>query len=326
MSTITVAVVGICSAKHIERCLDAIAAQRDAPPFDVVVVHDPNIPGVAALADHYRDTRFLANEGQRTPLELASAAMGAATGDLILLTEDHCIPGSDWVRVMASAQASGRAVVGGRVEVSPGASATGWAFYFVDFFRYAAPVPHGPSPSLTVCNASYRRVHVEAVYDVWRRYFHETAINDALRERFGDLWMEPESEVTMGRHVKLRDAVYERYAFGRLFSCTRIEFVSPGRRLYYALFSPTLPLLLLGRMASKASRSAVLTKAFLRALGPLVLMTFSWSWGEWLGYVTGRQPRSLVAAPEIRGALRKTGGRSPAWAVRPSKKKRVTRK
>lgn len=310
MSTITVAVIGICSAQHIERCLDAVAAQRDAPPFDVVVVHDPNISGVAAVADRHQDTRFLANEGQRTPLELASAAMRVATGDLILLTEDHCIPRSDWVRVMASAsQAGGRAVVGGRVEVAPDASVTDWAFYFVDFFRYAAPVSHGPSPSLTVCNAGYRRAHIEAISTFWQKHFHETAINDALRERFGDLWMEPASEVMMGRHVELGDAVYERYAFGRLFSCTRIEFVGHGRRLYYALFSPVLPLLILGRMASKASRSAVLTKAFLRALWPLVLMTCSWCWGEWLGYVTGRHPRSLVVAPEIRGARREAEDR-----------------
>jgi hypothetical protein len=302
---VTVAVVGICSAAHISRCLDALRAQRDAPRFETVVVHDPNIPDVAPLAGRYPEARLIANEGQRTPLELASAAMAAARGDLILLTEDHCIPRPDWVRVMAGAAAApGRAVVGGRVEIAPGATATDWAFYFVDFFRYAAPVAEGPSPTLTVCNAAYRREQVEAVRDIWKTYFHETAINDALRQRFGALWLEPESEVTMGRHVKLSDAVYERYAFGRLFSCTRIGFVGAGRRLYYTVFSPALPVLILGRMAAKALRSRKLAAAFLRAIVPLKLMVFAWSWGEWLGYVTGKHPRSLVVAPEIRAAQR----------------------
>lgn len=301
---VTVAIVGICSADHIARCLDAVRDQEDAGEFDVVVVHDPHIRGVGPLRERYSDVRFVANEGQRTPLELASAAMAAARGDLILLTEDHCIPRPDWIRRMCDAQADGRAVVGGRVEIAPGSTATDWAFYYVDFFRYAAPVRRGAAPSLTVCNAAYRREHIQAVREIWSTYFHETAINEALRERFGELWLEPDSEVTMSRHVQLADAVYERYAFGRLFSCTRIEFVSGGRRLYYAVFSPLLPLLILGRMARKALRSAALTASFVRALGPLLLMTFAWSWGEWLGYVTGRHPRSLVVAPEIRAAQR----------------------
>lgn len=304
---VTVAVVGICSAAHIARCLDALRKQEHAPAFELVVVHDPNIPDVAPLAARYPEARLIANRGQRTPLELASAAMAAARGDLILLTEDHCIPRPDWVRVMSdAAQVPGRAVVGGRVEIAPGATATDWAFYFVDFFRYAAPVREGPSPTLTVCNAAYRRDQVNAVRDFWKTYFHETAINDALRERFGALWLEPESEVTMGRHVKLGDAVYERYAFGRLFGCTRIGFVGAGRRLYYALFSPALPVLIALRMMGKAFRSAKLAGALLRAIVPLKLMVFAWSWGEWLGYVTGKHPRSLVVAPEIRAARRQS--------------------
>jgi len=307
-SSITVAVVGICSADHIARCLDALTGQVEAPDFDILVVYDPNIPGAEPLRGRYPRARFVANEGQRNPLELASCAMREATGDLILLTEDHCVPAPDWVRVMAAAVGGGegRAVVGGRVEIADDASATDWAFYFVDFFRYATPVSEGPSPSLTVCNAGYRRDHLDQVRATWSRHFHETAINQALRRRFGDLWMHTASEVLMSRHVRLRDAVYERYAFGRLFSCTRIGFEGTGRRLYYALFSPVLPMLIMGRMAAKAFRSRKLARSFLRSLGPLTLMVISWSWGEWLGYLTGRHPRSLIVAPEIRAAQRAT--------------------
>ena len=76
------------------------------------------------------------------------------------------------------------------------------------------------------------------VTDLWDTYFHETAIHEALRERFGTLWLEPRSVVTMSRHVTLRDAVYERYAFGRLFGCTRICFVSGGKRFLLRAVRP----------------------------------------------------------------------------------------
>ena len=301
---VTVAVVGICSPDHLARCLDGLQAQVDAPDFDVVVAHDPELRGVEALAARYPGVRLVANAGQRTPLELASRAIDHSTGDIVLLTEDHCVPQRNWVRTMVAAHAPGRAVIGGRVEIRDGASAVDWAFYFVDFFRYADPVLDGPSPTLTVCNASYKKAQLEAVRHTWKTYFHETAINNALRERFGDLWLTPQSEVIMGRHVTFADAIYERYAFGRLFGCTRIGFVSPAHRLTYVIFAPLLPLVLLTRMAKKAFPSSKLLLAFLRGLGPLVVMVLWWSWGEWLGYVTGKHPRTLTVAPEIRAAQR----------------------
>lgn len=301
---VSVTVVCICSAAHLRRCLIALRQQIEAPHFDVIVAYDPHIPGIKAVAAEFPEARMVCNEGQRTPLELASRAVRESTGDLILLTEDHCEPMPRWVRTMIDAQRDDRAVVGGRVEIVPGASATDWAFYFVDFFRYAAPLPEGPSPSLTVCNVSYDRRRLAEVRDLWETFFMEPVVNDALRQRHGELWLAADSEVRMSRHASLPDAIYERYAFGRLFGYTRNGFCSRGRRIYYAILSPTLPLLLLGRMARAASRSRDLTRNFMRALGPLILMAFSWTWGEWLGYITNRLPRTLVVAPEIREAHR----------------------
>jgi hypothetical protein len=302
---VSVTVICICSAQHLTRCLEALRVQKDAPNFDIIVAYDPHIPGIDAVAKAFPEARMVANEGQRSPLELAARAVKESTGELVLLTEDHCVPAPNWVRTMLDAQRDGRAVVGGRVETYPDASATDWAFYFVDFFRYCAPVKEGPSPTLTVCNVAYRRDQLEEVRDLWEVFFLETVINDALRERFGELWLEPASEVTMGRHATLADAIYERYAFGRLFSCMRIKFISPARRIYYAIFAPTLPLILFGRMARVAMRSSRIAVPFLRSLGPLILMILWWSWGEWQGYLTGKLPPSLVVAPEIREALRR---------------------
>jgi hypothetical protein len=305
---LSVSVVGICSAAHLERCLAGLAAQRAAPDFEIVVAYDPHLGGMDELAARWPKVRMVSNAGQRTPLELASRALAEARGELILLTEDHCIPEPDWVSSMLAAQAEGRAVVGGLVEIRPGAGAVDWAFYFVDFFRYASPAIAGNSPTLTVCNVSYRRQSLQAIAELWQVHFHETAINEALRERFGALWLEPKSRVSMMRHVSLADALYERYAFGRLFGCTRLDFCSAGRRWYYCALAPLLPLVLLARMAAKAASSTQLLGRFLRSIVPLALMVLCWSWGEWLGYLTRRHPKSLIVAPEIRAAQRAARG------------------
>jgi hypothetical protein len=211
------------------------------------------------------------------------------------------MPSPHWVARLAAALPEDAPAVGGSVEVAEDATATDFAFYFVDFFRYAPPVAPGPSPTLTVCNVAYRRACLEAIAGRWRDFFHETAVNDALRERFGPLCLVADAPVRMRRHVRLGDALYERYAFGRLFGCTRLAFASPWRRALYTLGAPALPLLLLTRMAAKALPAPVLRGRFLRALPALTGMVLTWTWGEWLGYLTRRRPRRLTVAPETAG-------------------------
>jgi hypothetical protein len=305
---VAVAVVGICGAAHLRRCLRALADQRECAPFRTVVAHDPRLSGMKTLLADFPDVRIVSNEGQRTPLELASRAIQESLNDLtsdqevfILLTEDHCIPPPDWVARMTAAMVPGRAAVGGMIRALEACSAVDWAFYYVDFFRYCPDRRRHATgriaPSLTVCNVMYRRTQLEAIAPLWSDSFHETAVNSALR-RFGVLWLTSDSEVVMGRSVRFRDAVRERYAFGRLFGCTRPQFAGRHWRWIGGLAAPLLPFLLVTRMAQSAAGNPVTRSRFLEALFPLVLMVIAWSFGEWLGYLTARRPRDLSVAPE----------------------------
>ena len=296
--SVAVAVVCICSSEHLARCLEGLRLQESVAPFRVVVCHDPRLTGIEDVAKRYPEAHISSNPNERTPLELAAAALRACEADVVLLTEDHCIPRYNWVRAMLDARAPGRAVVGGRIEIRPGASPVDWAFYYVDFFRYAAPVNDGPSPTLTVCNVLYDRRQLDVIRDLWSTSFEEPAVHNELRKRFGVLWLTSNSEVTMRRSVSFSEALRERYAFGRIFGHTRIAHVSTSRRWAYAGVAAALPVLLLGRMTLKAMRSAGLFASFVRGFLPVVALVLCWSWGELLGYITGRPPRRLVLAVE----------------------------
>jgi hypothetical protein len=54
-------------------------------------------------------------------------------------------------------------------------------------------------------------------------------------------------------------------------------------------------------MIGKATQSSRLLVNLLRGFFPLALMVLCWTWGEWLGYLTGRRPARLTVAPEIDG-------------------------
>jgi hypothetical protein len=299
---VTVAVVGICGPAHLARCLRALDEQRGAPPFDVVVAVDARLPGMDEAAAAFRGRlTIVRTPGHENPVQLAGDALRSARGDVVLLTEDHCVPPAHWVRALCEGirGAPGAAVVGGGIDTDPDASALDWAFWFVDFFRYAPPVRAGTPPSLSVCNVAYRRAYLEALAPLWADGFHETAMHEAQRARFGALRVVPDATLRMRRRVGPGAALRERYAFGRLFGCTRLAHVGAGRRLAYLLLTPALPALLMARMAARALPEPSLRVRFVRAMPILAALVLAWSWGEWLGYLTGRLPRDLTTAPEI---------------------------
>jgi len=301
--SVTVVVVAICSLQNIERTLSALRAQRDAPHFDVVVAADPRLGSLDTVKTIFSEVRFFSRDGCRTPIELAALGLKAARGDRILLTEDSCLPDPFWVRYLALSPYVGRGAVGGVIEAGDSASAAMWAFYYVDFFRYMSPPASGRSPTLSVCNVAYRRSDLTEIYDLWKDGFLETDVHNALRNKFGPLEICTHALVRIRRNVRFGDAVYERYAFGRLFGSARVAHATTRRRAFFSLFAPALPVLLMGRMTAKAARNPQARGKFVKSLPSLVTMIAAWSWGEWLGYVTSKRPRRITTAPEIEPPL-----------------------
>jgi hypothetical protein len=121
----------------------------------VVVAYDPRLGEVPGVVRRHPRARLAATGAADTPPELAARAIAGVTADVVLLTEDHCEPCPDWVRSLLDNQSRGRGAVGGTVEPRPGATATNWAFFYADFFRFAPPAIPGPSRALTVCNVAY---------------------------------------------------------------------------------------------------------------------------------------------------------------------------
>jgi len=76
----------------------------------------------------------------------------------------------------------------------------------------------------------------------------------------------------------------EFFVWGRSYASTRSRILSDSRRLLYGLLVPTLPAVLLVRMAARVIQRGRYLKAFLKALPFTTLMTISWSGGELVGY------------------------------------------
>lgn len=296
---VTIVVIAICSLPQLERAIRAIEDQVFGGTAEVIVAADPRLGELTAVQSEFPKCVFLSRADCRTPIELTVMALNAANGDRVVLTEDSCIASPGWLTAITSASPDGRGAVGGPVEAMPGISNAMWAFCYVDFFKYMRPLAGGPTPTLSVCNVAYRRSDLMEVADAWSSGFVETEMHGLLERKFGPLWLSPDPEVRVVRNVKFGDAVYERYAFGRLFGAARIVGSPMKRRVFYMLASPALPFLLMSRMLAKARTDSALMKRFISALPELLAMVFAWSWGEGLGYLTGRRPQRVTTAPEV---------------------------
>ena len=202
----------------------------------------------------------------------------------------HSTP-DNWSAAVVSAHASPHAAIGGPVEKYQPDRPLNWAVYLRELGTFMPPVQEGVTSALTDCNVSYKREDLRAIEPVWSAAFHEHQVHAALRERGGTLWLSTALITYQQRSLKLCPAVAERYVFGRLYGGLRAGDISAGKRLALIAASPLLPLLLLVRVLSGVLGKRRHVGACFAALPYLMLFSLVWSWGEFVGYVTG-QPGS----------------------------------
>ncbi|RME77287.1 MAG: glycosyltransferase, partial [Chloroflexi bacterium] len=282
-------------------CLSALTRQQgvEQTKIEIIVPCDDRVPDLPARQQQFPHVQFLPFTGRRTYAELRAQGVNQAGGSIIALTEDQCTPVPDWCAGILQAHQQPPAAIGGPVEKTGPDTALNWAFYLADYVRYANPRPAGPADHLTDCNVTYKRAALEAIAPVWRTEFHEPEVHAALQAAGHTLWFAPELTVHQHRRMTLRQAIRDRYAFGRLFGSGRAAGQPLSRRLAFAAAGLALPLLLTGRVAGHVFRRRRYRAAFLRALPALALVSTVWAWGELAGYLTGQAEESLSPANAV---------------------------
>lgn len=109
-------------------CLDALGAQQDAPPFEVVVVDNGSKDGTAALARHHPVVTRVVREPARGSYVARNAGVAACLGDVVAFTDADCRPRPQWVRRGLDALAAAD-LAGGDVRAAVSARPTIWERY-----------------------------------------------------------------------------------------------------------------------------------------------------------------------------------------------------
>ncbi|MGA2606480.1 MAG: hypothetical protein ABSH01_03365 [Terriglobia bacterium] len=303
---------------HLEPCLAALMRQSGAPTMEIIVPYHPFVDGIARLRQQYPDVRFVEVTDLRTYTrrgvsrehhdELRARGFTLARGSIVALIEDVGIPAPDWSARLVEAHQGPFGGVGGAIENGIDRPLN-WAVYFCDFLRYQNPLPRGESTIASDANVSYKRAALESIRPVWQEFFHEKSVNGALRSRGEKLALAPEVVLYQHRQgLRLKEALKERFVWGRSFGGTRARLAGTPRRVLWTVTSPLLPALILTRMTLMAWKKRRTMAAFLKAMPLTVALTLTWTWGEFVGYVTGR---ASAAGPQAAEAIARGSRAAP---------------
>ena len=211
-----------------------------------------------------------------------------ATGKIVAIIEEHCLPARDWLRTAVNAFASGdNQVVGGPVVDLGYARLRDWAVYFCEYNGYLPPWREGESHDLGSANIAYSRElllkHQDRLADgYWEAGLHPVLLVEGVRFRsVADMVVHHCGPFNYGYYLQ------QRYWFSRAFAGCRSQHLSASRKLAYFAAAPLVPALLLARIAKRVVDRNCRIGKFIQALPLMIPAMMVYVAGEVVGYAAG---------------------------------------
>ncbi len=285
---LSVVIASVNGPDYLDACLAALTRQRGSVSSEIVVA-DSYGPATAELvAQKYPDVRLYSFAERLTIPELRAAAIAHSRGDLVVMTEDHCVPAEDWyARIVEAHQQHSAVAIGGTIENAAVDRMVDWAAFLCEYSSFVGPLPAGVVHDIPGPNVAYKRAALEQMQDLLDEGRWETFLHARLEERGFELYRDPSIVVFHRKFFGLGEFLSQRYHYGRGFAGMRMQGAPISRKVLFAAGSPILPPLILWRLGSRLFGRRRHRVIFLRALPLLALFTLSWSLGELIGYLLG---------------------------------------
>ena len=284
---VSVIIASKVGAPFIDDCLTSLANQENAPDFEVIVVDCHGKETQDRIARNFPWARLIAQDTRRTIPDLRRIGVEHAKGQIIAILEEHCLAAKDWIKTIVKAHENQCAAVGGSVLDDNYNRLRDWVTYFCEYNAYMPPVSSGVVNDVPGNNVSFKQ-------DVLRKHlanlnhgYWEAFLYSSLQSEKAILFSDPGMEVYHRGPFDYGYYLRQRYLFSRAYSGARREFVPKGRRAIYALASPLLPALLLGRIAMRVWKKRCHVDKFLLCLPMLIPVSMVYVFGEVVGYLAG---------------------------------------
>ncbi|MBW8041926.1 MAG: glycosyltransferase [Planctomycetes bacterium] len=286
MPKLSVIIAAFNNISLLKQCLTSLKGQWERRDTEVFVATNYRDGVKQMLERQFPQVKHLCFSAETTVPELRTQGILHTTGEIVVLTEDHCIFDNHWCSEIKKAHESSYPIIGGCVE-NASERLLDWAVYFHDYGKYMLPNSAGVVKTLSGINVSYKRLFLNRIEDTFRKGFFETFIHSKLTKEGDPLYLAPSAIVYHNKSYKIKEAFTQCYHHGRSFGAMRISSASFFKRLSFVLGSTILPLLLPLRIALGILKKGRHIKELLLSFPCLVLLMTSWSYGEFCGYLCG---------------------------------------
>jgi hypothetical protein len=215
--------------------LDSLHDQAAREDAEIVLAHrGDGFPDPAA--DRYPRVRPLVEPGASAN-ELRGVALDGARGEVVAVTEDHCLVAPDWVEAILRAHREHQraAVIGGAVENGATDRAIDWAAYFLGNAYAMAPLSERDRLAAQA-NVSYKRWALPE--RIPHGGFFELDHNAALAARGEELRADPRLVVWHDQSLGFRGTLAVNFHAARTAAGLRAGEMGPLRRTVRALVTP----------------------------------------------------------------------------------------
>jgi glycosyltransferase involved in cell wall biosynthesis len=271
----------------VERCLRSLECDTQAADTEVIVVTNFESGTREMVREQFPCVRHVSLPLAATVPQLRSRGIEHSQGEIVALAEDHCTFQAEWCSAVKKAHDLPYGAIGGGVENASGGRALDWAVYFYDYGKFMLPLTAGVAPSLSGNNVSYKRTVLEEVKETFRDGFFEPFTHGEIVRRGHALYLTPAVVVYNRRNHQTREAVAQAYHLARGYAGKRMANAGLVRRAAFVAGSLILPFLLPARIVIRTVRKRRLIGKLVGSLPFLLLLTSSWSFGEFCGYLAG---------------------------------------
>lgn len=285
---ISTIIASINGRAYLEQCLNALEKQDGAISAEVIVADCVGEEVTNFVTSQHPSVRLISFAQKQSVPKLRASAIAEARGEIIAITEDHCIPPTGWYQSLLKAHAMNPApAIGGAVDNGATKRIIDWAVFFCEYSNFISPVADGVVHDLPGPNVSYKRQAVRHILDETKDEYWETFVHGQLESEGKQLWSDPSVSMIHKKHFTFSDFLSERFHYSRAFAGTRNNSISMKQRLIYLFGSPLLPPMLMMRISKRVLAKKRHLGEFVLSLPYLLSFMLAWSVGEFIGYATG---------------------------------------
>jgi GT2 family glycosyltransferase len=150
------------SAATIAACLVALTRQRDAPPYEIIVVDSSPDATPEIIRQQFPQAQLIHLGQQTDPAAARNLGAQQARGALLAFIDSDCIAPPNWLAQLCARLQAGYDAVGGAIANANDDALASWASYLCEFREFLPGGSAHDTLNLTLGNAAYRRSAFEA--------------------------------------------------------------------------------------------------------------------------------------------------------------------